>query len=154
MFPIPNSYALTAGSGEGDTPLTAFDAALLDAGLGNYNLVKLSSIMPPGAQPSDRLHQEIPPGSLLPTAYGFITSDVPGQVISAAVAVGFTGTTYGLIMEHKGLAPLAEIREQVTRMVREGLARRGLEARDIAVAGVERTVVKTACAFAAIAIWR
>lgn len=156
MFPIPEKYKLTTGSGEGDTALTAFDAALLDAGLGNYNLVKLSSILPPGARPSDRLREEVPPGSLLPVAYGFITSDQPGQVISAAVAVGLTGTTYGLIMEHKAAAPLAETRRQVTEMVREGLARRGLPARDILATGVECRVSqgKTACAFAAIAMWK
>lgn len=156
MFPIPDKYALTTGSAEGDTALTAFDAALLDAGLGNYNLVKMSSIMPPGARPSDRLREEVPPGSLLPVAYGFITSDQPGQIISAAVAVGFTETTCGLIMEHKAQAPREETERQVAEMVREGLSRRGLPAARIRVAGTEHRVAvgKVGCAFAAIAIWK
>src|SRR5918911_5692889 len=38
-----------AGTGEGPTQLAAFDAALLMAGVANYNLICLSSIIPPGA---------------------------------------------------------------------------------------------------------
>lgn len=43
-------YTLVGGSGEGATRLNAFDAALLDAGVGNTNLIKLSSILPPGLE--------------------------------------------------------------------------------------------------------
>src|SRR5206468_7432297 len=38
----------TAGNAEGSTPLNAFDNALLAAGIGNINLVRISSILPPG----------------------------------------------------------------------------------------------------------
>ncbi|MAS33695.1 MAG: pyruvoyl-dependent arginine decarboxylase [Anaerolineaceae bacterium] len=41
---------ITKGVGEGPTTLAAFDAALLDAGVANYNLIYLSSIIPPGSQ--------------------------------------------------------------------------------------------------------
>lgn len=40
---------VTSGTGSGPTPLAAFDAALLAAGVANYNLIPLSSIIPPGA---------------------------------------------------------------------------------------------------------
>ena len=40
---------VTSGTGEGPTSLAAFDAALLDAGVANYNLICLSSIIPPGS---------------------------------------------------------------------------------------------------------
>lgn len=40
---------ITVGTGEGPTPLAAFDAALLNAGVANYNLIALSSIIPPGS---------------------------------------------------------------------------------------------------------
>jgi arginine decarboxylase len=39
---------VSRGTGEGPTPLAAFDAALLAAGVENYNLVPLSSVIPPG----------------------------------------------------------------------------------------------------------
>jgi arginine decarboxylase len=41
---------VTAGTGEGPTPLAAFDAALLNAGVANYNLICLSSIIPAGGE--------------------------------------------------------------------------------------------------------
>lgn len=41
--------ALACGLGEGPTPLAAFDAALRDAGVANYNLICLSSVIPPGS---------------------------------------------------------------------------------------------------------
>jgi arginine decarboxylase len=40
---------VTSGTGEGPTPLAAFDAALLDAGVANYNLILLSSVIPGGS---------------------------------------------------------------------------------------------------------
>ena len=39
---------ITKGSGTGETRMAAFDAALYEAGVANYNLVRLSSIIPPG----------------------------------------------------------------------------------------------------------
>lgn len=41
--------ALATGLGEGPTSLAAFDAALRDAGVANYNLICLSSVIPPGS---------------------------------------------------------------------------------------------------------
>ena len=38
------------GAGEASTPLSAFDAALKDAGVYNYNLITLSSVIPPGSK--------------------------------------------------------------------------------------------------------
>jgi len=40
---------ITAGTGEGPTAVAAFDAALRSAGVENYNLIPLSSIIPPGS---------------------------------------------------------------------------------------------------------
>lgn len=40
---------LLEGSGTGPTELAARDVALLDAGVGNYNLVRLSSVIPASA---------------------------------------------------------------------------------------------------------
>ena len=43
-------FFLTSGWGEASTELNAFDAALIKAGIGDTNLVKMSSILPPGAE--------------------------------------------------------------------------------------------------------
>lgn len=49
---------ITSGIGSAPTQLGAFDAALWDAGIANYNLIKLSSIVPRGTKiVSKRLSQ-------------------------------------------------------------------------------------------------
>ena len=50
MLATPCKFTLVAGNGEGGTPLNAFDAALIEAGIGNLNLLRVSSILPPSAQ--------------------------------------------------------------------------------------------------------
>lgn len=42
---------VTVGTGTGDTALAAFDAALYSAGIANYNLITLSSVIPEGFIP-------------------------------------------------------------------------------------------------------
>jgi len=78
MLPIPTKYKLVAGSSEGATELNAFDGALLSAGAGNLNLLRVSSILPPGAVYDESL--VIPPGNLVPTAYGYILNNRPGTI--------------------------------------------------------------------------
>jgi arginine decarboxylase len=41
---------VTAGVGSGPTELAAFDAALMDAGVANFNLIVLSSVIPPATK--------------------------------------------------------------------------------------------------------
>jgi len=151
MLATPNTFSLTAGRAEGGAALTAFDGALLDAGLGNLNLIKVSSIVPPGA----RLVAlpNIPPGSLVPVAYGTIVSNVEGEVISAGVAVGLTGDTFGMIMEHAGRCRRRETEEVLERMVFEAVERRGMKVKEYMVKAVEHTVVRCGCVFAAVALW-
>ena len=40
---------VVSGTGTGPTTTAAYDAALLSAGVGNFNLVSVSSVVPPGA---------------------------------------------------------------------------------------------------------
>src|ERR1019366_6899933 len=41
---------VTSGVSSGSTQLAAFDGALLDAGIANFNLIKLSSVIPPNCE--------------------------------------------------------------------------------------------------------
>ena len=49
MLPF-GRIVLAQGTGCGPTELAAFDAALRDAGVANYNLLCLSSVIPPGSR--------------------------------------------------------------------------------------------------------
>lgn len=152
MLAMPNLFTLVAGAGEAASLLTAFDAALLDAGIGNLNLLRVSSILPPGAAYRPRL--QIPPGSLLPVAYGTIASDVPGDLIAAAVAVGRGDPAeFGMIMECSGHCTRQEIESRIRAMVAESFALRGLLLNEVQVAAVEWRVQRTGAVIAAVPLW-
>jgi len=151
MLPLPTCYKLAAASSEGESPLTAFDRALLNAGIGNINLVRISSIMPPGTV--HRPDMEIPHGSLVPAAYGYIVSEEPGRVISAAAGVGTAEGGFGVIMEHSGFITKEEAEQDVREMIEEAFRARGLELKEIKVVSTTHRVEKTACALAAVILW-
>ena len=50
IIKTPTHYFLVSGASEGFTSLNAFDGALLSAGIGDTNIVKMSSIVPPRCQ--------------------------------------------------------------------------------------------------------
>jgi len=150
---VPKRFFLTSGSGEASNALNAFDAALLRAGIGDTNLVKMSSILPPRAE-------EIAPctiakGTLVPVAFAELTCDRPGTRISAAVAVGIPEDPdlAGLIMEcsHEGTPSLCERRART--MVREGMEQiRGNKIREIKSISASLTVHRVGAVFAAVVL--
>jgi arginine decarboxylase len=87
LVPVPTRFFVTSGKGINKTSeLNAFDLALLQAGIGEQNLVSVSSVLPVGIRQIDRL----------PIARGAITHAVlarysggEGEVISAGIAYGF-----------------------------------------------------------------
>ncbi len=151
MLPTPKKFFLTAASAEGQSELTAFDNALLAGRIGNINLIRVSSILPPGAEYDPDL--SIPPGSLVPTAYGYIISDEPGELIAAAVGIGFSADTFGVIMEFAGKCSQKEAEERIEAMLREAFASRGMELVDMKIAATEHRVEKIGCALAAVPMW-
>ncbi|MCL6450473.1 MAG: arginine decarboxylase, pyruvoyl-dependent [Acetobacteraceae bacterium] len=153
MVPSPPRFTLVAGAAEGGTELNAFDAALLAAGLGNLNLIKVSSVLPPGASPAQPEALRLPPGSPVCAAYAFATSSTPGERIAAAVAVARRGDGFGVIMEWSGPGTAEEARAAAEAMAREAMARRGLVPDRVLIRAAEHTTVRLGCAFAAVALW-
>jgi len=153
IIKTPTHYFLASGASEGFTPLNAFDGALLRAGIGDTNLVKMSSIVPPRCRLISPV--PLPPGALVPTAYASITSDVPGETISSAVAVALPKEPDfpGLIMEYSGRGTKAEIEERVRRMAAEGMELRGREIKDLKSIAVEHRVQRVGATLAAVVLW-
>lgn len=150
MIPVPTKFKIVAGAAEGEHRLTAFDHALLKAGIANINLVRISSILPPGAQQDQDM--AIAPGTLAPTAYGAICSDTPGTKISAAVGVGLSPDTFGVIMEFAGECGKGEAEAHITSMIQEAFKIRELPLKEIRIKSVEHVVEKTASALAAVVL--
>jgi len=151
MLPTPKKFFVTAGSSEGKNPLNAFDNALLKGRIGNLNLMRVTSILPPGVTYCPGM--EIPPGSLVPTAYGYIISDVPGELIAAAVGVGFSNDTFGVIMEYSGKCSKEDATQAIERMLVEAFETRGMELKGTKIAATEHHVEKIGCALAAVPLW-
>ena len=153
LIHIPTKYFMAHGRAEGPSALNAFDAALMDAGVGDVNLVRLSSILPPRCEeiPPPRL----PQGALVPAAYASASSDEPGRVIAAAVAVAIPEdeARCGLIMEHHDRAPRAAVEERARRMAEAGMALRGERVREIRSAAAEHVVRSAGAAFAGVILW-
>lgn len=151
MLPTPKKFFLTAATAEGHNHLTAFDNALLKGGIGNINLIRVSSILPPSAEYDPNL--VIPPGSLVPTAYGYIISDKPGDLIAAAVGVGFSPDSFGVIMEYSGRCSKKEAEKKVEAMIKEAFASRKMELVEIKLEAAEHVVERIGCALAAVPLW-
>ena len=149
----PDAYFFAQGVSEGYMSLNAFDGALLASGIGNTNLVKMSSIVPPGAIRIESA--PIPYGALVPVAYASITSSIKGQTISAAVAAAFPEdrSMPGLIMEYSATGPSEEIEQICRDMAVHGLGMRGLEIGRIESTAVSQHVENVGAAFAAVVLW-
>jgi len=111
----------------------------------------VSSILPPGAELDSDLI--IPPGSLVPTAYGYIISQEPGQLIAAAVGVGFSKDAFGVIMEHSCKGSREDAHNEIERMLKEAFETRGMELVELKIAATEHRVEKIGCALAAVPMW-
>ena len=153
IFKTPTQYFLVSGASDGTTPLNAFDGALLQAGIGNTNIVKMSSIVPPHCQRVSPV--ALPPGALVPAAYASLTSDVPGELISASVALALPHDEErnGLIMEYSAKGDRAKIEETVRNMAVEGMRLRGWDIKELKSIAVEYKVKKVGAVLAAIVLW-
>ncbi|MEM3828001.1 MAG: arginine decarboxylase, pyruvoyl-dependent [Conexivisphaerales archaeon] len=149
-----NIYSLSTSSADALTPLNAFDLALLRSDVGNVNLVKISSILPPSCK--YQLNLRLPLGALVPVAYASITSSKEGQTIASAVSVAIPKDPKlnGLIMEYSSVDSNKEtVEDVVTQMARWGMEKRGYEIDKIISIGSEHTVRDNGCTFACVILW-
>ena len=156
---LANRFYMGHGKGFGKTRLASFDNALLDSGVGNYNLVRLSSILPVQALDIQMSRIDLPLGSLLPIAYAEITTNDADDPAVAAIAIGVPKdkTKCCVIMEYEALGKTEpEALEIVKNMVKEAFHNRGWELDHImetcASAHPERSG-DYATAFACVAEW-
>ncbi len=153
IFKTPTQYFLVSGASDGYMPLNAFDGALLQAGIGNTNLVRMSSIVPPHCQLISPI--TLPLGALVPAAYASMTCDEPGQIISAGVALAFPvdEDRNGLIMEYSAKGERREIEEKVRNMAMEGMKVRRWEIKEIKSIAIEYRVKRIGAVLAAVVLW-
>ncbi|MGF0117099.1 pyruvoyl-dependent arginine decarboxylase [Promicromonospora sp. Marseille-Q5078] len=103
----PLTIRVSAGTGTGRTTLAAFDAALVAAGVGDFNLVRLSSVVPPGSvilEVDGRRQLPGGHGDAMYCVYAEAHASLPGHEAWAGVAWSRRddGSGAGLFVEHEG----------------------------------------------------
>lgn len=151
---LPNRYYLTCGKGDGPTELNAFDRALVAADIGSFNLVKVTSILPPAAKPGSL--GELKSGEIVYTAIASLTSRSSGDLISAAVAVGIPEDIEkaGVLMEGYLRGSSEEAEKHVCRMAEQAMEDRGVKNYRIDSVAVEWRIQKVGAVVAAVLLWK
>lgn len=125
------SIGITAATGEGPTSLAAFDAALRTAGVANFNLIRLSSVIPPKAVVHPRSAADLPPvhgewGDKLFAVWAFESAELLGQEAWAGVSwVQDPIDGRGLFVEHEGGSE-TQVREELAASLSDLCESRGL----------------------------
>jgi arginine decarboxylase len=117
--------SLTKGKSEGPTKLNAFDNALLDAKIGNVNLIPVSSMLPPNAELIDMPELEV--GAMTNCVLSHQYSQTPGDRISAVIAYA-QAEEMGCVIETSGINKSDEqLLDEARFMAEYMIEKRGLE---------------------------
>ena len=107
MFPmVPSRMFFTRGVGKHRHKMQSLELALRDAGIAPLNLVKVSSIFPPGCKivPRQRAVKGLKPGRITYCVMADSSTNEPNRLVSAGVglAIPAKGEHYGYISEYHG----------------------------------------------------
>ena len=101
---IPKQFFLTKGMGRHKEKLTSFEMALRSARIEKYNLVKVSSILPPGCEIVSREEglRHLSPGEIVFYVVSENSSNEPNHLIGASIglAVPESKEEYGYLAEN------------------------------------------------------
>jgi len=106
MAIIPTKMFLTKGVGKHKEQLNSFELALRDASIAQFNLVSVSSIMPPHAKiiSKDAGLKYLKPGQIVHAVISKNFTDEPNRLISASIGVATPKdpSRFGYLSEHHG----------------------------------------------------
>lgn len=137
-LPRPLRIRVSTGAGAGPTPLAAFDTALFAAGVAGYNLVRLSSVVPPNAEVVQvRGADQLPgtAGDIAYCVYADAYAAIPGEHAWAGLAWTRLADPSGpgLFVEHAGTSE-AQVRADLDATLAAMAATRGQDHRETDVA--------------------
>lgn len=100
----PRKIFFTCGVGRAKEKLESFEHALRDAGIAQFNLVRVSSILPPNCQFAQKIQalKELKPGQIVFCVMAESNTNEPNRLIAASIglAVPAQKDHYGYISEH------------------------------------------------------
>ncbi len=110
---IPKKVFFTKGVGRHKYQLQSFELALRDAGIETFNLVSVSSILPPGCQivPREEGLKDLKPGQIVFLVMARNATNEPNRVVASSIgcALPADGSHYGYLSEHHDFGENAEI---------------------------------------------
>jgi len=102
---VPSRVFFTKGVGSHRDELRSFELALRAAGIEKFNLVHVSSILPPGCKIIPRSHglKEMLPGQVTYAVMSRLSSNEPRRLLAASVgcAIPADKKLYGYLSEHR-----------------------------------------------------
>lgn len=130
--------AIVCGKDEGPTKLNAFDNALSDAGIGDVNLIKVSSML--SGNTEIKKLPKLKAGAMVNCVLSEVTSNTPGNQITAVVAVAI-GNKLGCVVETSGINKnRKELLNKAELMVKYMMEKRDVEIKDLIVKESTTTV--------------
>ena len=140
--------AIVSGTDEGPTKLNAFDNALSDAGIGDVNLIKVSSML--AGETKIETLPKLKAGAMVNCVLSEITSDNPGDQITAVVGVAI-GKELGCAVEACGTnKDPDELIDEAEKMVKYMMEKRNVEIQDLIIEYATATVENIASAIASV----
>jgi len=101
---VPRMMFLTKGVGRHKERLASLEMALRKAGIAPFNLVKVSSIFPPGCKILSRAEglRKLKPGQVVHTVMSEVAANEPHRLISSSIGIAIPKdrTQYGYLSEH------------------------------------------------------
>ena len=140
--------AIVSGKDEGPTKLNAFDNALTDAGIGDVNLIKVSSMLAKNTEITEL--PKLKAGAMVNCVLSEITSDNPGDEITAVIAVAI-GEELGCVVETTGINENPEdLTNEARKMVEYMMKKRGVKTKDLIIEKSTATVEEIASVVASV----
>lgn len=140
--------AIVSGKDEGPTKLNAFDNALTDAGIGDVNLIKVSSMLASNTEINEL--PKLKAGSMVNCVLSEITSDKPGDKITAVIAAAI-GEELGCVVETTGINKNPDdLVDDAQEMVIYMMKKRNVEIKDLIVEKSTATVKNIASVVASV----
>lgn len=152
---------ITSGIGSGPTSLAAFDAALNHAGIANYNIIKLSSVIPPSTTLHTRKEGPVP-ADIMPGIWGdrlYVVmaeqrEDRPNAEAWAGIGwVQDKKTKKGLFVEHEGNSETM-VRRDIEQSLNALMATRNVDFGPVQMHVVGKTCVHTPICVMVVAVYQ
>ena len=136
----PNNYMISSGYGISKYKLVSFDNALINADISNYNLVRVSSILPAGCKMAEKI--PLKNGSMLLVEYGSISSNEIGKRLASAISVAIPQnlSEAGIIMEYSDFCTAQQAAETAQEMAQIAMENHEIKIKDIICSSMEKVV--------------